>query len=127
MKPLFWKRIQLQIIAGSSSKNCLWTSLKEPKIDVEQFEHAFSKVERMKDDNAFKNKSLKKSKQKVVHLLDSRRSQSIGILLSTLHVSLNEIKDALYKMDTTFLDYENLKSLYEIVCLLRVLQLSLVI
>lgn len=115
MKPLFWKRIQInKQLPGSSPQNVLWDALKEPKIDVEDFENAFSKVERKKEEGTPKNKT-RKTKQKVVNLLDNRRSQSIGILLSTLHVNISEIKDALYKMDTSILDHENLKSLYEIV------------
>ncbi|KAK3737560.1 hypothetical protein QZH41_017757 [Actinostola sp. cb2023] len=115
MKPLFWKRVQLQqTLPGSPAPKILWKSLKEPKIDVKQLENGFSKVERKKEGSKSQTKPSNKKKQKVVHLLDSNRSQGIGILLSTLHVNRNEIKDALYKMDTSILDHENLKSLYEI-------------
>lgn len=116
MKPLFWKRIQLQQnkLSFTSSK-FLWKSLKEPKIDTDEFENAFSKVERKKEEEKSKSKPSKKAKQKVVHLLDSKRSQAVGILMSTLHVNISEIEETLYKMDTSLLDYENLQSLYEIV------------
>ncbi|XP_048579614.1 formin isoform X2 [Nematostella vectensis] len=112
MKPLFWKRIQLKK-PQPEPYTTLWENLIEPDINTSEFAKCFSKVERKKEGKLVSSNSMSKLKQKVVHLLESKRSQGIGILLSSLHANLDEIKDSLYKMDTSVIDYENLKALYE--------------
>ena len=48
-------------------------------------------------------------------LLDSKRSQAVGIFMSSLHVEMSDISQSVLNMETTVLDLENLESLYEIV------------
>ena len=48
-------------------------------------------------------------------LLDNKRSQAVGIFMSSLHVEMSDIKHAVLQMDTSMLDLENFQSLYEIV------------
>ncbi|XP_019642280.1 PREDICTED: uncharacterized protein LOC109483685, partial [Branchiostoma belcheri] len=50
----------------------------------------------------------------VAKLLDSKRSQQVGILMSSLHAEMADIENAVLNMDTTHLDLENLNALYDI-------------
>ena len=115
MKPLFWKRVQLHQVSNLeiTPNKTLWEKLEEPTINVEDLAKMFSKVERKKEGKLVSSQSLNRIKQPVVHLLDNKRSQALGIFLSSLHIQLHEIKDALYNVKTTILDPESLSSLYE--------------
>lgn len=117
MKPLFWKRIQLNQV-GDGEKKCsssVWASLEEPEINVNDLAKMFAKVERKTDGKLLSSTSSNKRKQRVIHLLDNKRSQAVGIFLRSLHVEMDEIKDALYNVNTSILDQETLSSLFEIV------------
>lgn len=117
MKPLFWKRIQLNQV-GDEEKKCsssVWASLEEPEINVNDLAKMFAKVERKTDGKLLSSTSSNKRKQRVIHLLDNKRSQAVGIFLRSLHVEMDEIKDALYNVNTSILDQETLSSLFEIV------------
>lgn len=118
MKPLFWRRIQLHRLsianASTTASKTLWANLEEPDVDTKEFSGMFAKIER-RESRLVNSSSMNKMKQKVVNLLDSRRSQAVGIVLSTLRLSIAEIEEALYNMDTVTLDHEQTKTLYEIV------------
>lgn len=120
MKPLFWKRIQLNQVSDSNpeikANETVWEKLEEPVINVNHFIEMFAKVERKPEGKLLSgSRSMHRVKQQVVHLLDNKRSQAVGIFLSSLHVHMDEIKEALYKVDTSIMDQESLSSLYEIV------------
>lgn len=116
MKPLFWKRIQLTPVVNQAKESAatVWAKLEEPDINIGDFAEMFSKVERKSQGNFLSSASIKNAKQQVVHLLDNKRSQAVGIFLRSLHVQMDEIKDALYNVNTTILDQESLTSLFEI-------------
>ena len=114
MKPLFWKRIQLNAAEGEKSTT-VWAMLEEPTINVSDFAEMFAKAERKAEGKLVSSKSTNKVKQQVVHLLDNKRSQAVGIFLRSLHAEMDEIQDALYNVNTAILDQESLRSLFEIV------------
>lgn len=116
MKPLFWKRIQLNpvINPAAQSSDTVWAMLEEPAINISDFAEMFAKVERKSEGALLSSNSTKRVKQQVVHLLDNKRSQAVGIFLRSLHVQMDEIRDALYNVNTAILDQESLTSLFEI-------------
>ena len=100
--------------AGAAANKTLWAVLDEPAVDTKEFSCMFAKVER-RESRLVNSSSMNKMKHKVVNLLDSRRSQAVGIVLSTLRLNITEIEEALCNMDTVTLDHEQTKALYEIV------------
>ena len=120
MKPLFWKRIQLnQVPDNPETSETVWATLEEPVININDFAETFAKAERKAQGKLLSSRSMHRIKQQVVHLLDNKRSQAVGIFLSSLHVQMDEIKDALYNVNTSIMDQESLSSLYEIVSMLN--------
>jgi len=118
MKPLFWKRIQLNQVSDCNpelkASETVWATLEEPVINVDHFAEMFAKVGRKTEGKLLSSRCMHRTKQEVVHLLDNKRSQTVGIFLSSLHVNMDEIEDSLYNVNTSILDQENLQSLYEI-------------
>ncbi|CAB3987732.1 formin-2-like isoform X1 [Paramuricea clavata] len=120
MKPLFWNRI----IASNDSMpkdkgKCVWKTIKEPAIDTNEFEKLFSKKAPHRKLN--RTKSLRDDKhfahingKKVAKLLDTNRSRAIGIKMSSLNCQLEDIRNAVYNMDTSVVDMESLQSIYDI-------------
>jgi len=131
MKPLFWKRIQLNQVSDSNpeikASDTVWATLEEPVINVDHFAEMFAKVGRKTGGKLLSSRCINKTKQEVVHLLDNKRSQTVGIFLSSLHVNMDEIEDSLYNVNTSILDQENLQSLYEIVSMLKKIMYNLLI
>ncbi|XP_007437676.1 formin-1 [Python bivittatus] len=114
MKPLYWNRIQ---IADSSQKSMptLWESLEEPNLcDTNEFEYLFSKETAQAKKKALAESYEKKTKaKKIIKLLDGKRSQTVGILISSLHLELKDIEQAVLNMDDSVVDLETLEALYE--------------
>lgn len=119
MRPLFWKKIQLTEIrnpysgADMSSVDCLWEGLEEPEIDVSEFEDLFAKAPLKKKMSPEKLAKAKKTKE-VAKLLDAKRSQAIGIFISSLHLQAAEIETAILEFDMSNLSLEALNTLYEL-------------
>ncbi|NXI54607.1 FMN protein, partial [Chloroceryle aenea] len=114
MKPLYWTRIQLQ---GSrkSSMPTLWESLEEPDIlDTTEFEYLFSKDTTQEKRKPLSETYEKKTKaKKIIKLLDGKRSQTVGILISSLHLEMKDIQQAILCVDDSIVDLETLEALYE--------------
>nr|XP_055229738.1 formin-2 isoform X5 [Gorilla gorilla gorilla] len=51
--------------------------------------------------------------QKVVKLLSNKRSQAVGILMSSLHLDMKDIQHAVVNLDNSVVDLETLQALYE--------------
>ena len=49
----------------------------------------------------------------VAKLLDSKRSQAVGIFISSLHLTAQDIETALLEFDTSVLSHDTLQALYE--------------
>jgi len=126
MKPLYWTRIIVPptdqpdspanspassfLAAGSE---LLWDQLEEAQIDdMKEFSDLFSRqvVER----KPTKKKEEKPSKVQATKVLDSKRSQNVGILSSSLHVDFSEIENAIYNFDTSVVNLEALQQIYEV-------------
>ncbi|KAJ4939118.1 hypothetical protein JOQ06_028579 [Pogonophryne albipinna] len=80
MKPLYWTRIQIQ----DNNNNTLWGSLEEPNLDANEFEDLFSKATLQPKKKPLSDTFEKKAKtKKIIKLLDGKRSQAVGILISS--------------------------------------------
>ncbi|KAF0881584.1 FMN2 protein, partial [Crocuta crocuta] len=113
MKPLYWTRIQLHS-KRDSSPSLIWEKIEEPSIDCHEFEELFSKTavkERKKPISDTITKT--KAKQQVVKLLSNKRSQAVGILMSSLHLDMKDIQHAVVNLDNSVVDLETLQALYE--------------
>ncbi|XP_063106395.1 formin-1 isoform X3 [Cavia porcellus] len=113
MKPLYWTRIQI-----SDSQNAaptLWDSLEEPDIqDTSEFEYLFSKVTTPQKKKPLSETYAEKNKvKKIIKLLDGKRSQAVGILISSLHLEMKDIQQAIFNVDDSVVDLETLEALYE--------------
>lgn len=111
MKPLYWNRIQIQ----DNNNNTLWGSLEEPGIvNTKEFEDLFSKATLQPKKKPLADTYEKKAKtKKIVKLLDGKRSQAVGILISSLHLDMKDIQQALLNVDNTVVDLETIEALYE--------------
>ncbi|KAK9533544.1 hypothetical protein VZT92_008656 [Zoarces viviparus] len=111
MKPLYWTRIQIE----DNNNNTLWGSLEEPNIvNANEFEDLFSKATLQSKKKPLSDTYEKKAKtKKVIKLLDSKRSQAVAILMSSLHLVMKDIKEAVLTVDNSVVDLETIEALYE--------------
>ncbi|XP_007549296.1 formin isoform X3 [Poecilia formosa] len=111
MKPLYWTRIQIQ----ENINNTLWGSLKEPDIvNTNEFEDLFSKTTVKQKKKPLSDTYEKKTKaKKIIKLLDGKRSQAVGILISSLHLEMKDIQQAVLNVDNSVVDLETIEALYE--------------
>ncbi|NXF18317.1 FMN protein, partial [Rhodinocichla rosea] len=114
MKPLYWTRIQLQDNRKTAMPT-LWESLEEPDIlDTTEFEYLFSKDTTQEKRKPLSETYEKKTKaKKIIKLLDGKRSQTVGILISSLHLEMKDIQHAILCVDDSVVDLETLEALYE--------------
>ncbi|XP_013876040.1 formin-2 [Austrofundulus limnaeus] len=113
MKPLYWTRIQLYAKKQETSL-LVWETIEEPKVDFEEFVELFSKTA-VKEKKQPLSDTITKSKAKqVVKLLNNKRSQAVGILMSSLHLDMKDIQHAILNLDDNVVDMETLQALYEI-------------
>lgn len=125
MKPLFWTRIvapqptsptctdsaqPISPTSGSKPK-LLWQEIDETQLDnLKEFTELFSRqvvVPKQK----VKSENSKPAKLETVKVLDSKRSQSVGIFARSLHVQFEEIEDAIYNCDTSLVPLETLQQI----------------
>ncbi|TDG98455.1 hypothetical protein EPR50_G00218840 [Perca flavescens] len=112
MKPLYWTRIQLNTKKEVSS-SLVWETIEEPDLDFEEFVELFSKTA-VKEKKKPLSDTITKSKAKqVVKLLNNKRSQAVGILMSSLHLDMKDIQHAILNLDNTVVDLETLQALFE--------------
>ncbi|XP_039978952.1 formin-2-like [Xiphias gladius] len=112
MKPLYWTRIQLHTKKEVSS-SLVWETIEEPDVDFGEFVELFSKTA-VKEKKQPLSDTITKSKTKqVVKLLNNKRSQAVGILMSSLHLDMKDIQHAILNLDYTVVDLETLQALYE--------------
>ncbi|XP_058018122.1 formin-1 isoform X4 [Ahaetulla prasina] len=114
MRPLYWNRIQISD-SSQQSMPTLWDSLEEPNLcDTNEFEYLFSKETAQEKKKALAESYEKKTKtKKIIKLLDGKRSQTVGILISSLHLEMKDIEQAVLNMDDSVVDLETLEALYE--------------
>ncbi|XP_072523508.1 formin-2 isoform X2 [Salminus brasiliensis] len=111
MKPLYWTRIQIH--AKKEVSAVIWEKIEEPSVDFDEFVELFSKTA-VKEKKKPLSDTITKSKAKqVVKLLNNKRSQAVGILMSSLHLDMKDIQHAILNLDNTVVDLETLQALYE--------------
>ncbi|KAJ8013648.1 hypothetical protein DPEC_G00031990 [Dallia pectoralis] len=112
MKPLYWTRIQLNTKKEVNAP-LVWEKIEEPDVDFAEFVELFSKTA-VKEKKKPLSETITKSKAKqVVKLLNNKRSQAVGILMSSLHLDMKDIQHAILNLDNTVVDLETLQALYE--------------
>ncbi|XP_030626785.1 formin [Chanos chanos] len=110
MKPLYWTRIQIQ----DNKNNSIWNSLEEPSINIKEFEELFAKAIAQNKKKPLSDTYEKKAKSKrIIKLLDGKRSQAVGILISSLHLEMKDIQQAVLTVDNSVVDLEAIEALYE--------------
>ncbi|XP_059162298.1 formin-like isoform X2 [Physella acuta] len=119
MKPLFWKRIQVptaksskDVSAGSSGHQLFWEEIEEENINFEFFEELFAKVPVEPKKKAASNTKKPKAVQ-AAKVVPPKRSQAVGILLSSIRMEFSEIEEAILNLDTSNLDVEKFKAIYD--------------
>ncbi|KAI5638817.1 formin-like domain-containing protein [Phthorimaea operculella] len=115
MKPLYWTRI-LAAPPPPADENAkskpLWLEIEEAPLDnIDEFTDLFS---RQVVKAPVKKKVEVKTKIQPVKILDSKRSQNVGILAQSLHVEFSEIENAIYNFDTSVVSLEALQQIYEL-------------
>ncbi|CAH2234397.1 jg21201 [Pararge aegeria aegeria] len=119
MRPLYWTRIlaaplppTCQGEAESSKLKPLWLEIEEARIEnIDEFTEMFS---RQVVKAPVKKKVEVKTKIQPIKILDSKRSQNVGILAQSLHVEFSEIENAIYNFDTSVVSLEALQQIYEL-------------
>nr|XP_001333061.4 formin-2-like isoform X1 [Danio rerio] len=112
MKPLYWTRIQLH--AKKDAKSALvWENVQEPSVDFDEFVEMFAKSAVKEKKKPISDTITKSKAKQVVKLLSNKRSQAVGILMSSLHLDMKDIQNAILNMDCTVVDLETLQALYE--------------
>ncbi|GAA6232614.1 formin-2-like [Lates japonicus] len=112
MKPLYWTRIQLHTKKDVSS-SLVWDTIDEPDVDFEEFVELFSKTAVKVKKQPLSDTITKSKTKQVVKLLNNKRSQAVGILMSSLHLDMKDIQHAILNLDNTVVDLETLQALYE--------------
>ncbi|XP_060099477.1 formin-2 [Heteronotia binoei] len=112
MKPLYWTRIQLHNKRDSSA-SLVWEKIEEPSIDYHEFEELFSKTAVKERKKPISDTIAKTKNKQVVKLLSNKRSQAVGILMSSLHLDMKDIQHAVVNLDNSVVDLETLQALYE--------------
>uniref|UniRef100_A0A670IB88 Formin-2 n=1 Tax=Podarcis muralis TaxID=64176 RepID=A0A670IB88_PODMU len=112
MKPLYWTRIQLHNKRDSST-SLVWEKIEEPSIDYHEFEELFSKTAVKERKKPISDTITKTKNKQVVKLLSNKRSQAVGILMSSLHLDMKDIQHAVVNLDNSVVDLETLQALYE--------------
>ncbi|KAK6293692.1 hypothetical protein J4Q44_G00360180 [Coregonus suidteri] len=112
MKPLYWTRIQLHAKKDASG-SLVWEKIEEPSVDFDEFVKLFSKSAVKEKKRPISDTITKSKAKQVVKLLNTKRSQNVGILMSSIHLDMKDIQNAILNMDNTVVDLETLQSLYD--------------
>ncbi|XP_069792227.1 formin-2-like [Narcine bancroftii] len=112
MKPLYWSRIQLSSKRESEILP-IWAALEEPTINAQELENYFSKSAAKERKKPILDTYSKTKTRQVVKLLNNKRSQAVGILMSSLHLEMKDIQHAVLNLDNSLVDLETLQALYE--------------
>ncbi|XP_050687757.1 uncharacterized protein LOC126981101 isoform X3 [Eriocheir sinensis] len=102
------KRITKRRISGAP----LWDQLEEEDFDETEFVDLFAR--QVKQPKKKEKKEDKPAKVKVAKVLDSKRSQNVGIFITSQHLDIADVENAVYNFDTTVLDLEVLQQIYEV-------------
>ncbi|NWH28709.1 FMN protein, partial [Grus americana] len=112
---VYWKFYYYLSLYRKTAMPTLWESLEEPDIlDTTEFEYLFCKDTTQEKRKPLSETYEKKNKaKKIIKLLDGKRSQTVGILISSLHLEMKDIQQAILCVDDSVVDLETLEALYE--------------
>lgn len=116
MKPLYWTRIitPADTVDAPSANSALWKEIDEiPLENMNEFVELFCR--QVITRNPTVKKVEQKPKVESVKLLDSKRSQNVGILAQSLRADIQEIENAIYNFDTSIVSLEAIQQIYEVV------------
>lgn len=134
MKPLFWTRIVTKgpVVAppvqteadapstdvpdGSETEKTpeLWQEIDETSLDnLDEFTELFSRQVVIPKKKTRDDKD-RPAKIETLKVLDSKRSQTVGIFARSLHVGFEEIEHAIYHCDTSVVSLETLQHIMAI-------------
>ncbi|XP_031822813.1 formin-2 isoform X4 [Sarcophilus harrisii] len=109
----FCSEISLIVSPRDSSISLIWEKIEEPSIDCHEFEELFSKTAVKERKKPISDTITKTKTKQVVKLLSNKRSQAVGILMSSLHLDMKDIQHAVVNLDNSVVDLETLQALYE--------------
>jgi len=130
MKPLYWTRIQIPVNQtapvdpspaqeGASEtekekekEKVIWEDLDEVPIEEEEFDALFSRAV-TKPKKKEEKKVVKPKAEKPASILDSKRSQNIGIFIKSTHIDVARMEEVVYNFELS-LDSEALTQIKEI-------------
>nr|CAB3246517.1 formin-2-like [Phallusia mammillata] len=112
MKPLYWTRVKK---IGNVLENTLWYSVPAAEVDHKELVHLFCKnTANKKKSTLSESLSPKKVKVKPAKLLSTKRSQALGIFISSLHMDVEDIKQAVLDLETNVVDVESISAIYDL-------------
>ena len=119
MRPLYWTRIRLpppsDLATPTNEEDAIiWDALQDAKLEVDEFDGLFSRPiiqKKAKKDNEDQSKAEKvkdEGKLPPASYLDKKKTQNIGIFLRSKNVRIDDVENAIYNLDDSVLDTENL-------------------
>uniref|UniRef100_A0A8D9AFP6 Protein cappuccino n=1 Tax=Cacopsylla melanoneura TaxID=428564 RepID=A0A8D9AFP6_9HEMI len=114
MKPLYWTRLVVPPETHPDTTP-LWQELQEVPIqNLDEFTELFSRQVTAQRPVTRKRQQRTSKVQNVARLIDSKRSQNVGILAQSLHIEFCEIEAAIFNMDTSVVSLETLQQIYDV-------------
>lgn len=90
----------------------LWDEIEEEEFDELEFVDLFAR--QVTQPKKKEKKEDKPAKVKVAKVLESKRSQNVGIFITSQHLDIADVENAVYNFDTSVLDQEVLQQIYEV-------------
>ncbi|KAK7066965.1 Fmn2p [Halocaridina rubra] len=90
----------------------LWDELEEEEFSETEFVDLFAR--QVTQPKKKEKKESQPAKIKVAKVLDSKRSQNVGIFITSQHLDIADVENAVYNFDTSVLDQEVLQQVYEV-------------
>jgi len=116
MKPLYWSRIQIPVAfqqeEPKEDDKVIWEHLDDVPIEEEEFDSLFSRTV-IKPKKPEAAKVSKPKVEKPASILDSKRSQNVGILLRSTHIDIGRVEEVVYQFELT-LEAEVLQQVQEV-------------
>uniref|UniRef100_A0A0D9RB02 Formin 2 n=1 Tax=Chlorocebus sabaeus TaxID=60711 RepID=A0A0D9RB02_CHLSB len=95
-------------------KKSIWSKVQSGQLDLQvEFREMFKEKTKNSLQTLKKPTILNTLGNDVVKLLSNKRSQAVGILMSSLHLDMKDIQHAVVNLDNSVVDLETLQALYE--------------
>jgi len=122
MKPLYWTRIQIPVSSSPvplpeaslepEKEKVIWEDLDDVPIEEDKFDELFSRAV-TKPKKKEEKKIAKPKAEKPASILDSKRSQNIGIFIKSTHIDVSRLEEVVYNFELS-LESEVLTQIQEI-------------